>query len=166
MQQINIYLTECNIFLILGRIVVCLLLVIMAFKDIREHKVSVSMLVLCGIIVGIVNGIAWFTGTLAIWKIHLAGFVIGLFFIGISKVTREGLGYGDSWLLCILGGYLGIWSMLEMLVMAWMLIALAAGIMLVRSGFRKKDSLPMVPFITVGYITVWLTEIMTIINAK
>ena len=165
MQQINIYLTEYDAFFILGRIAVCVLLVLMAFKDIREHKVSVSMLVLCGIITGIVSGLAWFAGILTIWKLHLAGFMIGLLFVGISKVTREGLGYGDSLLLCVLGGYLGIWSLLELLVITWMFTAIAAGIMLVRTRFKKKTLLPMVPFIAIGYMSVWLSEIMTITNA-
>ena len=80
--------------------------------------------------------------------------------IVISKATREGLGYGDSWLMCILGGYLGIWNMLELLVMTWMLTAVVAGIILARSRFKKRTSIPLVPLITVGYIAVWLTEIM------
>lgn len=99
-------------------------------------------------------------------EIILAGLVIGSLFIVISKATREGLGYGDSWLMCILGGYLGIWNMLELLVMTWMLTAVVAGIILARSRFKKRTSIPLVPLITVGYIAVWLTEIMMATNAK
>ena len=165
MQQINIYLMEYGWLLTVGRMLVCLVLVFMACKDIREHKVSVIALVVCGFITGIESGIAVLGGGSGAWKSYLAGLVIGALFIGISKATREGLGYGDSWLICILGGYLGIWNMLELLVMTWMLTAVAAGIMLVRSRFKKRTSLPMVPFITIGYIAVWLTEIMTVTNA-
>ena len=132
MQQINIYLMEYGWFQVIGRMMVCLALVFMAYKDVREHKVSL---------------------------------VIGSLFIVISKATREGLGYGDSWLMCILGGYLGIWNMLELLVMTWMLTAVVAGIILARSRFKKRTSIPLVPLITVGYIAVWLTEIMMAANA-
>lgn len=165
MQQINIYLIEYGWLLTVGRMLVGLVLVFMACKDIREHKVSVIALIVCGLIAGIESGIAVVTGDPGTWKSYLAGLVIGLLFIVISKATREGLGYGDSWLLCILGGYLGIWNMLELLVMTWMLTAVAAGIILVRAQFKKRTSLPMVPFITIGYMTVWLTEIMTVTNA-
>ncbi len=165
MQQINIYLTECGWLLTASRIMICLLLVLMAYKDIREHKVSVVMLVLCGTISVITSSIVMITEPNGIWKSHLAGMMIGLIFIGISKVTREGLGYGDSLLLCVLGLYLGIWSLLGLLITTWMLTAVAAGIMLVRSRFKKQTLLPMIPFVAVGYITVWLAEIMTITNA-
>ena len=143
---------------------VCLVLVFMTYKDIREHKVSVSALIVCGLITGIMSGVAVVTGAYGAWKSYLAGLVIGALFIGISKVTREGLGYGDSWLMCILGGYLGIWNMLELLVMTWLLVAVVAGIILARSRFKKRTSLPMVPFITIGYMIVWLAEIMTVTN--
>ena len=105
------------------------------------------------------------TGGSGAWKSYLAGLVIGSLFIVISKATREGLGYGESWLMCILGGYLGIWNMLELLVMTWMLTAVVAGIILARSRFKKRTSIPLVPLITVGYIAVWLTEIMVAANA-
>lgn len=165
MQQINLYLEEYGWLLAVGRLMMCLLLMFMACKDIREHKVSVIMLVLCGIIAGIASSVVMITETSEIWKSHLAGLIIGLIFVGISKVTRESLGYGDSLLLCVLGLYLGIWSLLELLITTWMLTAVAAGIMLARSRFKKRALLPMIPFIAVGYITVWLAEIMTITNA-
>lgn len=39
MQQINIYLMEYGWFQVIGRMMVCLALVFMAYKDVREHKV-------------------------------------------------------------------------------------------------------------------------------
>ena len=165
MQQINIYLMECGWFQVVGRMMVCLALIFMAYKDMREHKVAVIALIVCGLITGIESSIAVVTGGSGAWKSYLAGLVIGSFFIVISKATREGLGYGDSWLMCILGGYLGIWNMLELLVVTWMLTAVAAGIILARSRFKKRTSMPLVPLITVGYIAVWLSEIMMATNA-
>ena len=99
MQQINIYLMEYGWFQVIGRMMVCLALVFMAYKDVREHKVSVIALIGCGLITGIESGIAVVTGDSGAWKSYLAGLVIGSLFIVISKATREGLGYGDSWLM-------------------------------------------------------------------
>ena len=158
-------MTTCGWLLVVSRIVTGLLLALMAYKDIREHKVSVSMLMFCSVISGITCANVMIMGTSGVWKLHLAGFLIGLCFIGISKVTREGLGYGDSLLLCVLGAYLGIWSMLELLVITWVLTAIAAGVVLVRTRFKRRTSLPMIPFIAAGYMSIWLAEIMTITNA-
>ena len=64
MQQINIYLMEYGWFQVIGRMMVCLALVFMAYKDVREHKVSVIALIGCGLITGIESGIAVVTGGL------------------------------------------------------------------------------------------------------
>ena len=57
MQQINIYLMEYGWFQVIGRMMVCLALVFMAYKDVREHKVSVIALIGCALITGIESGI-------------------------------------------------------------------------------------------------------------
>ena len=56
MQQINIYLMEYGWFQVIGRMMVCLALVFMAYKDVREHKVSVIALIGCALITGIESG--------------------------------------------------------------------------------------------------------------
>lgn len=94
-----------------------------------------------------------------IW-LSFGGLLIGLVFVAVSKVTGEKLGYGDSWLLCILGIYLGTWNLLEILLTAWMAAALAAIAVLVLHRCRRGTVLPMVPFIAAGYIAVWMSEIM------
>ena len=76
MQQINIYLMECGWFQVVGRMMVCLALVFMAYKDMREHKVAVIALIVCGLITGIESSIAVDTGGSGAWKSYLAGLVI------------------------------------------------------------------------------------------
>ena len=61
--------------------------------------------------------------------------------------------------LCILGTYLGIWKLLELMAIAWIAVALAAVAVLALHKCRRGAALPMVPFITAGYIVMWVGEL-------
>lgn len=160
MQQINLYI-EADRIMAVGRLTELLLLVVMSVKDIREHKVSVAMLGLSGTLAGILILLeVMMKGGLA-WRAHVVGLIIGMLFLGMSWITREALGYGDSCLLCILGLYLGGWTMLGLLIMTWLYTAVLAGIALVRKRFRKKTVIPMIPCILAGYVTVCLEEVIS-----
>ena len=77
--------------------------------------------------------------------------LIGMIFIGISKITREAIGYGDSLAILILGIYLGVWGLLEVLATSFFILGiLALGFVTLR---RKKSlAFPFYPFLTVGYL--------------
>lgn len=88
----------------------------------------------------------------------LAGLGIGIGFLLISRISGEALGYGDSWIICILGLYLGIWKLLEVLAVTWVILAAAAGICLIFKRWKRKTALPMIPFLAAGYIAVCVSE--------
>ena len=67
-------------------------------------------------------------------------------------ITREGMGYGDSWSILILGIYLGVWKLLEVLSTAFMLLGAAAVICLVGKKMSRKYRLPFLPFLAAGYL--------------
>lgn len=155
MQQIESYMTE-NGLLVISRIICLGMLVSFSLTDLKYRKVSRSMLVLGSVLAA--------GYCLLFCKEHillnLGGLLVGMLFVLVSKVTREGLGYGDSWLLCALGLYLGTWSLLELLVIAWIGVAVAAIVVLSVQKYRRGASLPMVPFIAVGYVTMWVSEML------
>lgn len=80
------------------------------------------------------------------------GIVTGIMFLLISKVTGEGVGYGDSLGILGLGIYLGLWKLFEVLAGAFFLLALCAIIVLVRKKMSRKMSLPFYPFLTIAYV--------------
>lgn len=84
----------------------------------------------------------------------LGGIVIGIVFLLLSKWTKEGLGYGDSWMILILGISLGFRDMLILLSIALICSGLLAVILLARGGWSKKISFPFIPFLMVGYVGV------------
>ena len=75
-----------------------------------------------------------------------------------ERITGEAVGYGDGWLVMALGIYLGIWSLLEVMAAAWVLLAFAAGLCLIRKKWSRKTALPMTPFITAGFMNLLAGE--------
>lgn len=155
MQQIGTYI-EGGGLVAISRIICLGLLISLAVMDLRYRRVSSSMLMTGS---ALAAGYCLLFDRAHIW-LSFGGLVIGLLFVGVSKVTEEKLGYGDSWLLCILGMYLGTWNLLELLLTAWMAAALTAIVVLALHRCRRGTVLPMVPFIAVGYIAVWISEIV------
>lgn len=88
------------------------------------------------------------------WYLHLAGAGVGLFFLLVSKITKEAIGYGDGWMICILGTFLGISDLLEVLAAAWLLLSMTAMICLVKKKWSRKTAFPLVPFLMTGYVFV------------
>lgn len=155
MQQIEHYI-EGNGLIAVSRMICLGILVSLAVMDLRYRRISSSMLVTGSILAA---GYSLLFDRSHIW-LSFGGLMIGLMFVAVSKVTGEKLGYGDSWLLCILGIYLGTWNLLELLTVAWMAAALTAAAVLVLRKCRRGTVLPMVPFIAAGYLAVWVSEIM------
>ena len=60
------------------------------------------------------------------------------FFLLISKLTKESFGYGDSILIVIMGAFLGFWSLMSVLFMAFFMAGLFSVIMLLKTKFHKK----------------------------
>lgn len=92
------------------------------------------------------------------WMLRVGGVCIGGIFLLLSRVTREAMGYGDSLLVCLLGGAVGLWTLLEILAISWGLLGLVAIVCLVKKSCSRRKSLPMIPFLTVGYGTVLVMQ--------
>lgn len=92
------------------------------------------------------------------WYICAAGAAVGGILLGIAYVTDQAVGYGDGWLLAALGVYLGIWAVLEVLIVAWGLMAGAAAVCLVKKRWSRHAALPMTPFVTFGFIIFMVSE--------
>ena len=130
-----------------SRIVAMVILTGLSFMDYKIRKVPRDVLLLC-----MAGTVLYQAVTQNIdWMVSLGGGLIGMIFIGISKITREAIGYGDSLAILILGIYLGVWGLLEVLATSFFILGiLALGCMTLR---RKKSlAFPFYPFLTVGYL--------------
>ena len=85
---------------------VCLgILAGMSVTDLLYRKVSGELLAAAGI-GAVIFQICY--GKCNVWILG-GGIAVGLCFLGISRLTGEGIGYGDSIMILLLGIYLGIW---------------------------------------------------------
>jgi prepilin signal peptidase PulO-like enzyme (type II secretory pathway) len=77
-----------------------------------------------------------------------------LFFFFISKFTKEAIGYGDSWLILILGIYLGSFEVLQVLFWATILAAIVALFLLCKKRCKRNITIPFVPYLAVAFLGV------------
>lgn len=84
-----------------------MLLVLLTVIDIKTKRVPRIFL---GIAIGSVCILCLFGGAEEIIR-SVLGAVIGLMFVVFSYITKEAIGYGDSWLMVWLGMLLGGWKL-------------------------------------------------------
>lgn len=122
-------------------------LIILSWSDIRKRKVSGGVLLLAGMIAVLYQIVdkSMHKGQV------LGGMILGILFLAISKVTEEGMGYGDSLGILILGVYLGFWKMLSVLLCSFFLLFCTLIPVLCKKKMSRKAGLAFYPFLTCGY---------------
>jgi len=124
-----------------------LFLVICTYFDMKTKMLPVRLLVMGGIGVSISHIIQREN-----WWIYVMGILLGAIFLLVSKVTKEGLGYGDSILILLLGAFVGLWQVLLVLVIAFVSAAIFSSVVLVLKKMSRRKQIPFVPFLLLGYI--------------
>lgn len=132
---------------ILCQIAFLVYMIILAVMDIKKRQVHLGFL-LSGIIWGILAGMC--ERKVLAGEI-IAGAVVGVLFILLSKLTKESFGYGDSILIVIMGVFLGFWNLIAVLFISFFLAALFSIIMLLKTKFNKKSKFPFIPFLMASY---------------
>ena len=127
----------------------------MSVTDVMFRKVPEAFLILGGAAAILYQCIF---RTAEVWLLF-GGASIGCFFLFLSKVTREGIGYGDSWGILVLGLYMGMWNLLGVLLGALSLLLITAMVLLATGRFKRNAFLTFYPFLTGGYVLVLLTGV-------
>lgn len=130
------------------RVVFAGYLCILTVMDIRYHKMRLSVL-LSGIMFCAAEAVLVREQSAASLA---AGCCVGVIFLIMSRATKESFGYGDSILIVIMGGFLGFWNILTLLMAAFFLAAGFSIVMLIKKKFNRKSAFPFVPFLTISYI--------------
>ena len=121
-----------------------------------------SLVLLGGRIIAIVAEFIWTKDEATAWLLNsLIAIVICLLLLLImAKITRGGLGMGDVKLFSSLGFLCGVRAVCFTLMFAFLLCALASAGLLLSRKKQLKDSLPLGPFIWLGYGVTVLLSIM------
>ena len=129
---------------------VLILLAVASVIDWRKREIPMSLLFIMSAGVTI---FAIYCKDITIWY-RLAGGALGMMLFVVSTVTKEAIGYGDSWLILLLGVQLGIFRVLQLLFTASLLAVIFAVFYLWVRKWNRKATLPFVPFLTIAYLGV------------
>ena len=125
-------------------------LAICGIRDVKKREIPIWWLISMSLVVMVF--IVVFDRTEFVSR--FIGAVIGVFFFLISKCTKEAIGYGDSWLILILGSYLGGIETIQVLFLATMIAAIAAIAILCKKGWKRSITLPFAPYLALAFLGV------------
>lgn len=131
-------------------VIVLALLAICGVSDWKKKTIPILYLLILSVTVVISS----FLCTDVSIEHRIGGVLLGIFFLIVSKCTREAIGYGDSWLILFLGLQLGYLQAIGVLFVASMFAAVASLFFLWRCRWRRNSTLPFVPFLTIAYLAV------------
>jgi leader peptidase (prepilin peptidase)/N-methyltransferase len=118
-----------------------------SWKDIRKHEISLPLTLVFGI-----------GGLILSWQNHetfggIAGSAsIGLGMMGMSILTRGGVGMGDGLLLLALSGFLSAEELLMILLLGLFLCAVWGAILFLLRKKERHTEIPFIPFLSLGYL--------------
>lgn len=136
-----------------GKISILLFLFICTIIDLRKRTLPVWILFAGSILILVISLRKYGLDLFPVFKGMIPGIILG----AISKATGEAVGYGDVWIVFLIGSYLGIWDTVTVVCSAFFLCSIVAAGCLIWKKFRKDTRIPFVPFLTVAYMGVILT---------
>lgn len=129
-------------------VIVLLYLGILAGMDVRKRQISLA---LTGIL--FLAGFGWQIMVEQIsWLEWLLSLLPGAGFLILSYLSREQVGYGDGLLLLTVGSWMGLGQTFGVLTFGLILCSVLCGVLLMRKKIRKQDSVPLVPFLLLGFV--------------
>ncbi len=132
--------------------VIFLLLGGCSIRDCKKREIPVVLLILLGVVVLLSLFLCREKSLLA----RAGGAAVGLLLFLISKCTKEAIGYGDSWLILILGVYMGGVEVLEVLFVASLAAGICSLVVLWKAGWKRTTTIPFAPFLSIAYLGVML----------
>lgn len=128
--------------------IVFILLGICSVSDCKKKTIPVILLIILSIAVAVFAIIC----DAVSMKLRVCGAFVGLLFLLISKCTKEAIGYGDSWLILLLGIHMGSLRVVEVLFAASLLAGIASLFFLWKCHWKRNATLPFVPFLSISYL--------------
>ncbi len=132
--------------------IMLVLLGIASWGDWKRREISVNLL----LVLSAFSVVAVFLSKRHSVLEILGGLGIGLFFLFVSYITEEKIGYGDSWLIAVLGIYLGGTLLLKLMLIASFTASGGSLLYCMLRGWNKNASLPFIPFMMLAFVGVLL----------
>ena len=128
--------------------VMILMMLVHSITDIKYKKV-IGQLLFGGVCVGL---LFWsFEIGNGMWEnTRLFALCPGIFLLLLAKITREAIGYGDGWILVMLGFFYKWEELCGILMGAFLLATIVALFLLWVFRKQRTYEIPFVPFLTVA----------------
>lgn len=124
------------------------LLAICAVCDGLEKKIPLAV-VWIGIVVAIVMKVQGMPGEWS-WLSITLSVLPGIIFWILSLITDEKVGYGDGWILIMIGSFMGLWRCFLILLIGLVSESLVVLILMVFRRISRDRQIPFAPFLLFG----------------
>ncbi len=130
-------------------VIFCILLLIASYTDIKKREIPDTICMLIA-----------FTGLLNFRFVNLLGLTVALPFLIAAILKENSIGGGDIKLTAALGISFGYWNGIYGLILSLTLILLFYVVLKLLLRIRKKQvpknlSMPLAPFLGIGFITIY-----------
>ena len=130
----------------LSYIVWMMLLAVISWQDLKKKEISGKLLILRALL-GSVIQLFERSISLGSWA---GGIFLGLSLLFLGFVSRESIGYGDGWLVLVMGMSLGFLSSFLSFLLGLGISALVSGWLLMFKKVKRKYRIPFAPFLFLG----------------
>lgn len=128
-----------------------ILLIIASISDMKKRRISHRVLLIFGALIIPVFFINGYTEDMQALLRGLIGLLPGVLFLLLGKLTRESVGYGDGYMICIIGMYLGLKKTVVLVFIALFLISISSILLLLLRKVNRKSELPFVPALLAAF---------------
>ncbi|MEG1846852.1 MAG: prepilin peptidase [Lachnospiraceae bacterium] len=128
-----------------------ILLGITGVSDIKSKEISVNCLLLFVIPALLCTFYRFAQNETGVLTTMLMGLIPGILCLCLGRITKEKIGYGDAYLLLVLGMFLGLRETIGMIMIALFVTALISIVLLVLHKIKKTQSVPFVPALGIAF---------------
>lgn len=136
-------------------VILFLILAVCAVSDGLKKEIPLAV-VWAGIVMAVILGIRGDLGEIT-WLTEVLSVLPGMTFWVISLVTGEKVGYGDGWMLVMIGLFTGPGRCFMILLVGLMLESVVVLVLLAVRRISTDRTVPFAPFLLLGMgVVVWL----------
>ena len=136
----------------IGYLVIAGFLLVISVIDVKKKQLPIWLLIIMSLFVAVFR-MGYIEDT---WGSTIGGIAMGAAFFVAGKLTKEAIGYGDSWIILLLGIVLGGMKIVEVVLTASFTASLFSIAYCIKKGWKKEYAIPFAPFLTMAYLGVML----------
>lgn len=125
-----------------------------AWRDLKKRKIKNEFLWIGGIAGFVYKSIGMAVSS-DFFKEWVLALIPGVLILLLAKATREKIGFGDGWVLLILGNFLNIVEVWYILQTAVFLVMFFSLVLLCSKRAGKEYQIPFLPFLWGAHTLFW-----------